>query len=62
VHDVELVKSVVSDKMRIKVAGGITTYEQAIAFIRAGVQRIGTSYGPQIIDESDIQVTGDKKE
>jgi len=62
VQDVELVKSVVSDKMRIKVAGGITTYEQVIAYIRVGVQRIGTSHGPQIIDESDIQFTGDKKE
>jgi len=51
IHDVELIKSVVGDKIKIKVAGGITTYQQAIGFINAGVSRIGTSHAVEIIKE-----------
>lgn len=50
--DVALVKSVIGDKAKIKVAGGITTYQQTVDFISAGVSRIGTSHGPQIVDQS----------
>lgn len=50
VNDVALVKSVISAKMRVKVAGGISTYDQAMSFINAGVNRIGTSHGPEIVD------------
>lgn len=49
--DVELIKSVVADKIKIKVAGGITNFQQAEAFIKAGVQRIGTSHAVEIIEE-----------
>ncbi len=48
--DVELVKSVVGDKIKIKVAGGITNFQQAEAFIKAGVHRIGTSRAVEIIE------------
>lgn len=48
--DVELVKSVVADKIKIKVAGGITNFQQAEAFIKAGVHRIGTSHAVEIIE------------
>jgi deoxyribose-phosphate aldolase len=36
---------------RVKAAGGIRTAEQAIAFLEAGAQRIGTSSGVQIMKE-----------
>jgi deoxyribose-phosphate aldolase len=49
--DVELIKSVVGGKIKIKVAGGIDTYKEAIAFINAGVDRIGTSHPMEIINE-----------
>lgn len=49
--DVELVKSVVGDKIKIKVAGGIDTLKEATDFIQAGVSRIGTSKAIEIIEE-----------
>jgi len=50
--DVELIKSVIFEKVKIKVAGGITTYNQAIDFINAGVHRIGTSHAVEIVTNS----------
>jgi len=47
--DVELIKSVVGGKIKIKVAGGIDTYQEAIDFINAGVDRIGTSKAIEIL-------------
>ena len=51
-NDVAIIKSVVGDKVKVKVAGGIETYEQAIAFIEAGAHRIGTSHAVEIVGES----------
>lgn len=49
VEDVRLMKSVVGDKMGVKAAGGIRTYEQAVKMIEAGATRIGTSSGVSIV-------------
>jgi len=49
--DVELVKSAIGDKIKIKVAGGIDTLKEALDFIRAGVERMGTSKAVEIIKE-----------
>lgn len=43
VHDVELMKKTVGDRMKIKAAGGIHTKEEALAMIKAGADRIGAS-------------------
>ncbi|MBI2590395.1 MAG: deoxyribose-phosphate aldolase [Candidatus Blackburnbacteria bacterium] len=51
--DVELVKSVVGGKIRIKVAGGVGNCEQAKAFIEAGADRIGTSHAVEIVEGID---------
>lgn len=51
IEDVKLMKSIVGDNIRIKAAGGIRNIKQALEFIEAGASRIGTSSGPQIIDE-----------
>jgi deoxyribose-phosphate aldolase len=48
VEDVKIVREAVPT-MKIKVAGGIDTYEEAKAFIDAGVARIGTSHAIEII-------------
>lgn len=48
--DVQLIKQAVGEKIKIKVAGGVDTYQEAIDFINAGVSRIGTSHAVQIID------------
>ncbi len=49
--DVELVKSVIGNRIKIKVAGGIDTLKEALVFIKAGVERIGTSKAVEILEE-----------
>jgi deoxyribose-phosphate aldolase len=53
VEDVKFLRSVVGREMGIKAAGGIRTYEQAMAMINAGANRIGTSTGPVIVEAFD---------
>ena len=48
--DVRLVKEVVGDLVRIKVAGGIDTLAEAQSFIEAGAHRIGTSKAVEIME------------
>lgn len=50
VKDVEIIKSVVGNQIKIKAAGGIDTYEEVIGFIEAGVARIGTSKAVEIVE------------
>jgi len=50
VKDVKLMRKVVGDKLGVKAAGGIRTYEEALAMINAGANRIGTSSGVKIIE------------
>lgn len=42
-HDIELFKQHVGPKVRIKAAGGITSFEDAEKFIELGADRLGTS-------------------
>ena len=50
VEDVRLMRKVVGEEMGVKAAGGIRTYEQALAMIEAGATRIGTSSGVKIVE------------
>ena len=54
-EDLELVKKSVGPDMKIKVAGGIDTYEEAEAFISGGVTRIGTSKAIEIVTRAPKQ-------
>jgi len=47
--DVEIIRKEVGGKIKIKVAGGIDTYQEAIAFLEKGANRIGTSKAVEII-------------
>lgn len=49
VEDVKLLRSVAGSDFRVKVAGGIKTYQNAIYIIEAGANRIGTSGAIEII-------------
>lgn len=51
VEDVELMRSVVGAEIGVKAAGGIRTRADAIAMIRAGATRLGTSAGVAIITD-----------
>jgi deoxyribose-phosphate aldolase len=50
IEDVRLMRKVVGPEMGVKAAGGIHTYEQALAMIEAGATRIGASHGVQIVE------------
>ena len=39
-----------SPDVKVKASGGVRTLEQALAFIEAGAERIGTSQGVKIIE------------
>ncbi|WP_394355145.1 deoxyribose-phosphate aldolase [Thermococcus sp.] len=49
VEDVRLMRKTVGPGMGVKAAGGIRTYEQAVAMIEAGATRIGASRGVEIV-------------
>ncbi len=48
--DVKLMRQTVGPDMGVKAAGGARSYEDAMAFIDAGANRIGTSAGPAIME------------
>jgi deoxyribose-phosphate aldolase len=50
VEDVALMKKNVSDGVKVKASAGIRDHEAAIALIKAGADRLGTSAGVAIIE------------
>lgn len=48
-EDLQLMKSIVGDKIKIKAAGGVKDLETAVKFIEAGASRLGTSSGVQLV-------------
>ncbi|HXD12059.1 MAG TPA: deoxyribose-phosphate aldolase [Anaerolineales bacterium] len=49
VHDVALMRNTVGPEMGVKASGGVRTFEDADAMIKAGATRIGASAGVKII-------------
>ena len=49
VADVTLMRETVGPEMGVKAAGGARSYEDALAFVKAGATRIGTSAGVAIL-------------
>ena len=54
-EDVKLMKETVRDNCKVKAAGGIRTYEDAIKMIEAGADRLGCSAGIKIMEEAKIK-------
>jgi deoxyribose-phosphate aldolase len=52
IADVRLMRKIVGKKMGVKAAGGIRTFEDAVAMIKAGATRIGTSHAMSIMAEA----------
>jgi deoxyribose-phosphate aldolase len=48
-EDVSFLRQNVSKNAKVKAAGGIRTFEEAVAMINAGAERIGTSSGAKIL-------------
>ncbi len=61
VHDLELIRSVVGDKMRIKASTGINTQEDAETMIAAGAVRLGVSRTPQIVEGDSELISASKR-
>lgn len=51
VEDVRLLKQSVSEKVKVKAAGGIRTWQQAKVLLEAGADRLGTSSAKAILSE-----------
>lgn len=49
-HDIQLIKSAIGNKAKIKASGGIRDKKTAIQYINMGVHRIGTSSGVAIVN------------
>lgn len=49
VADVSLMRATVGPEMGVKASGGVKTYEDAVAMIKAGANRLGTSSGAAIV-------------
>jgi deoxyribose-phosphate aldolase len=58
VHDVELMRKTVGPQMGVKASGGVRTFEDADAMIKAGATRIGASAGVKIIQGPSVQASG----
>lgn len=52
IEDIKIMKASISPSMGIKASGGIKNYAQALQFIEAGAERIGTSSGIKICLEA----------
>jgi deoxyribose-phosphate aldolase len=52
VQHVKLMRSAVSDAVKVKASGGIRDYATALAMIEAGAERLGTSSGVAIVQGS----------
>jgi len=51
IETVKKMRSILPPEIKIKASGGIKTRQQALAFIEAGADRIGTSSGVAILTE-----------
>lgn len=47
-------KQTVGDQIKIKAAGGIHSYDEAMAMIDAGADRLGVSASVKILQEADL--------
>ncbi len=53
VEDVKLMKDTVKDNCKVKAAGGIRSYEDALKMIDAGADRLGCSAGVKIMEQAN---------
>ncbi|MGQ9462670.1 MAG: deoxyribose-phosphate aldolase [Candidatus Fervidibacter sp.] len=51
VEDVKLLRQSASEKVKVKAAGGVRTWQQVRAMLEAGADRIGTSSAVEILSE-----------
>lgn len=57
IEDISLMRRMVGPTIGVKASGGVRDYDTAIAMIKAGANRIGTSSGIQIISGTNSSAT-----
>lgn len=57
-EDVALLKTCVSDKAKVKAAGGVKSQQDFLRMLELGADRIGTSSGVKLIENDDISQGG----
>lgn len=62
VSDVKLLKDLTKGQIGIKASGGIRTIEQAFDLVIAGATRLGTSRGPQLLEQLENKGQGQMNE
>ena len=55
IEDVELIKKIIGNDMKVKASGGIKSYYIAYKMIKKGADRIGTSSSIKIVQEEKLQ-------
>jgi len=55
VKDVRLMRRTVGPKLGVKAAGGVRSFDDAVAMIRAGATRLGTSSGVKIVGGETVE-------
>lgn len=58
VEDVALMKKTVNGEAKVKASGGVRSYEDAVAVVEAGANRIGASAGIAIVEGSEATGSG----
>jgi deoxyribose-phosphate aldolase len=54
VENIKIMRSALPSSVGIKAAGGIKDYHSALALIKAGADRLGTSSGVKILEEAQV--------
>jgi deoxyribose-phosphate aldolase len=55
IEDVKLMKETVGSRLKVKAAGGIKTFEDAVKMLEAGASRIGASGAVEIIEGKEFK-------
>ncbi len=51
---VELMRKTVSENVKVKAAGGVRSFDDAVAMINAGAERLGTSSGVSLVNDGTV--------
>ena len=54
-HNIELMKRTVGDRLKVKSSGGVKTLDQLIDYMDAGVTRSGSSSTETILEEFNLK-------
>lgn len=60
VHDIELLRRVAGNRIKVKASGSVDNREKAYALLKAGADRLGVSRVPQIVNDDNTLFSASK--